>query len=183
MAAGHHVHIVAGDPANIKITSQEDMMQAEARVNPHQPLISRTATGFDVHAFGPGDHLWLCGVKVPFGQGFVAHSDGDVALHALTDALLGAMADGDIGRHFPPSDGQWKGAASDQFLRFAVERLRQRGGIVDLMDITIICEAPKIGPHAPAMRQCVAEIAGIGINAVSVKATTAAAKAFQHWPR
>jgi 2-C-methyl-D-erythritol 4-phosphate cytidylyltransferase / 2-C-methyl-D-erythritol 2,4-cyclodiphosphate synthase len=172
MAAGHSVHIVAGDAANIKITTPEDMMEAQARVNPRQALISRTATGFDVHAFGPGDHLWLCGVKIPFGQGFVAHSDGDVALHALTDALLGTMADGDIGRHFPPSDARWKGAASDQFLRFAVERLRQRGGIIDFMDITIICEAPKIGPHADAMRQRVAAIAGMTINAVSVKATT-----------
>ncbi len=172
MAAGHNVHIVAGDPANIKITSREDMMQAETRLKLQRLLISRTATGFDVHAFGPGDHLWLCGVKIPFSKSFVAHSDGDVALHALTDALLGAMADGDIGRHFPPSDIKWKGASSDQFLRFAAQRLQQLGGIIDFMDVTIICEAPKIGPHADAMRQRVANIAGIKPSAVSVKATT-----------
>ncbi len=172
MAAGHSVHIVPGDPVNTKITTQEDIMQTEARLNPHRPFISRTATGFDVHAFGPGDHLWLCGVKIPFSKSFVAHSDGDVALHALTDALLGAMADGDIGRHFPPSDIKWKGASSDQFLRFAAQRLQQLGGILDHMDVTIICEAPKIGPHADAMRQRVANIAGIKPSAVSVKATT-----------
>ncbi|MGL4635895.1 MAG: bifunctional 2-C-methyl-D-erythritol 4-phosphate cytidylyltransferase/2-C-methyl-D-erythritol 2,4-cyclodiphosphate synthase [Beijerinckiaceae bacterium] len=172
MAAGHAVHIVAGDPANTKITTQDDLMHAEARLKPHTTMISRTATGFDVHAFGEGDHVWLCGVKVPFKHGFIAHSDGDVALHAITDALLGAMADGDIGRHFPPSDMQWKGASSDQFLKFAVDRLRQRSGILDLIDVTIICEAPKIGPHAEAMRQRVAEIADIRISNVSVKATT-----------
>eukprot|EP01035_Chromulina_nebulosa_P017467 gene17467-23019_t len=169
-AAGHAVHVFEGDPANVKITTQDDLAVARHRLA--GSMISRTATGFDVHAFGPGDHLWLCGVRIPHGHGFVAHSDGDVALHAITDALMGAMADGDIGQHFPPSDPQWKGAASNQFLAYAAARLRQRGGVIDLLDVTIICEAPRIGPHAEAMRQRVAEIAGIRLNAVSVKATT-----------
>jgi 2-C-methyl-D-erythritol 4-phosphate cytidylyltransferase / 2-C-methyl-D-erythritol 2,4-cyclodiphosphate synthase len=169
-AAGHAVHVFEGDPANVKITTQDDIAKATRRLAGH--MISRTATGFDVHALGAGDHVWLCGLKIPHGQSLIGHSDADVALHALTDALMGTMADGDIGRHFPPSDPQWKGAASDQFLAYAAERLRQRGGIIDLLDVTIICEAPKIGPHADAMRQRVAEIAGIRVSVVSVKATT-----------
>jgi 2-C-methyl-D-erythritol 4-phosphate cytidylyltransferase/2-C-methyl-D-erythritol 2,4-cyclodiphosphate synthase len=169
-AAGHAVHLFEGDPGNVKITTQQDLAAAERRLA--RPLVSRSATGFDVHAFGEGDHLWLCGVKVPHDRGFIAHSDGDVALHALTDALMGAMADGDIGRHFPPSDPQWKGASSDRFLAFAAERLRARGGLIDLLDVTIICEAPKIGPHAEVMRARVAEIVGVPLNRVSVKATT-----------
>ncbi len=169
-AAGHAVHVFNGESANVKITTQDDLARANQRLG--AAMLSRTATGFDVHAFGPGDHLWLCGVKIPHSNGFIAHSDGDVALHAITDALLGAMADGDIGRHFPPSDAQWKGASSDQFLAFAAERLRQRGGIIDLLDVTIICEAPRIGPHAEAMRRRVAEIAGVATGQVSVKATT-----------
>jgi 2-C-methyl-D-erythritol 4-phosphate cytidylyltransferase / 2-C-methyl-D-erythritol 2,4-cyclodiphosphate synthase len=168
--AGHAVHVFKGDSANVKITTQDDLTRANQRLG--STMVSRTATGFDVHAFGPGDHVWLCGLKIPYSQGFIAHSDGDVALHAMTDALLGALADGDIGRHFPPSDPQWKGASSDRFLAFAAERLRQRGGVIDLLDVTIICEAPKIGPHAEAMRMRVAEIAGIAIDSVSVKATT-----------
>jgi 2-C-methyl-D-erythritol 4-phosphate cytidylyltransferase / 2-C-methyl-D-erythritol 2,4-cyclodiphosphate synthase len=169
-SAGHAVHVFNGDPANVKITTQDDLARANRRLGAN--LVSRSATGFDVHAFGPGDHVWLCGLKIPHERGFLAHSDGDVALHAITDALMGAMADGDIGRHFPPSDPQWKGASSDRFLRFATERLRQRGGIIDLLDVTIICEAPKIGPQAEAMRVRVAEIAGVLPGNVSVKATT-----------
>jgi len=169
-AAAHEVHVFEGDPANGKITTRQDLIIAEARLA--TPMVSRSATGFDVHAFGPGDHLWLCGVRIAHDSGFVAHSDGDVALHALTDALLGACADGDIGRHFPPSDPRWKGASSDRFLAYAVERLRARGGIIDLLDVTIICEAPKIGPHAEVMRARVAEIAGAPLTSVSVKATT-----------
>ena len=172
VAAGHPVHVFTGDSNNVKITTQVDLVQAEARLAPAQRLVSRMATGFDVHAFGEGDHVWLCGLRVPYSRGLIGHSDADVALHSITDAVLGAMADGDIGRHFPPSDAQWKGASSDQFLAFAVERLRQRGGIIDLLDVTIICEEPKIGPHAEAMRRRVAEIAGVGIDLVSVKATT-----------
>jgi 2-C-methyl-D-erythritol 4-phosphate cytidylyltransferase / 2-C-methyl-D-erythritol 2,4-cyclodiphosphate synthase len=169
-AAGHAVHVFKGDPANVKITTQDDLVRANQRLG--QTMVSRTATGFDVHAFGPGDHVWLCGLKIPHNRSCLAHSDGDVALHAITDALMGAMADGDIGRHFPPSDPQWKGASSDRFLAYAAERLRQRGGLIDLLDVTIICEAPKVGPHAEAMRLRVAEIAGVPPGNVSVKATT-----------
>jgi 2-C-methyl-D-erythritol 4-phosphate cytidylyltransferase / 2-C-methyl-D-erythritol 2,4-cyclodiphosphate synthase len=169
-AAGHAVHVFNGDSANVKITTQDDLARANQRLG--QTMVSRTATGFDVHAFGPGDHVWLCGLKIPHEHRFVAHSDGDVALHAITDALMGAMADGDIGRHFPPSDPQWKGASSGRFLAYAAQRLRQRGGIIDLLDVTIICEAPKVGPHAEAMRLRVAEIAGVPPGNVSVKATT-----------
>jgi 2-C-methyl-D-erythritol 4-phosphate cytidylyltransferase / 2-C-methyl-D-erythritol 2,4-cyclodiphosphate synthase len=168
--AGHAVHVFKGDPANVKITTQDDLARASKRLG--QTMVSRSATGFDVHAFGPGDHVWLCGLKIPHSNGFIAHSDGDVALHAITDALMGAMADGDIGRHFPPSDPQWKGASSDRFLAYAAERLRQRGGVIDLLDVTIICEAPKVGPRAEAMRLRVAEIAGVPPGNVSVKATT-----------
>lgn len=169
-AAGHTVHVFNGDSANVKITTQDDLASASQRLG--ASLVSRSATGFDVHAFGPGDHVWLCGLKIPHTHGFIAHSDGDVALHALTDALMGAMADGDIGRHFPPSDPQWKGASSDRFMAYAAERLRQRGGVIDLLDVTIICEAPKVGPHAEAMRARVADIAGVPPGNVSVKATT-----------
>lgn len=169
-AAGHAVHVFEGDPSNVKISTQEDLVRAMQRLGGE--VVSRTGQGFDVHAFGPGDHVWLCGVKLPHGQGFIAHSDGDVALHALTDALLATMADGDIGRHFPPGDPQWRGASSDRFLAFAAERLRAKGGCIDLLDITILCEAPRIGPHAEAMRLRVAEIAGISPGRVSVKATT-----------
>jgi 2-C-methyl-D-erythritol 4-phosphate cytidylyltransferase / 2-C-methyl-D-erythritol 2,4-cyclodiphosphate synthase len=168
--AGHPVHVFAGDPANVKITTQDDLAHAAQRLG--AGLVSRTGQGFDVHAFGPGDHVWLCGVKVPHSHGFVAHSDGDVALHALTDAVLAAMADGDIGRHFPPSDPQWRGASSDRFLAFAAERVRAMGGVIDLLDVTILAEAPRVGPHAEAMRARLAEIAGVPIGRVSVKATT-----------
>lgn len=168
--AGHAVHVFEGETGNVKITTQDDLARAAARLS--GGLVSRTGQGFDVHAFGPGDHVWLCGVKLPHSHGFIAHSDGDVALHALTDALLAALADGDIGRHFPPSDPQWKGASSDRFLAFAAERVRARGGIIDLLDITIMAEAPRIGPHADAMRARVAAIAGVPVSRVSIKATT-----------
>jgi 2-C-methyl-D-erythritol 4-phosphate cytidylyltransferase / 2-C-methyl-D-erythritol 2,4-cyclodiphosphate synthase len=168
--AGHPVHVFEGDLANVKITTQDDLARANQRLG--ATMVSRTGQGFDVHAFGPGDHVWLCGLKIPHDRSFIAHSDGDVALHALTDALLGTMADGDIGRHFPPSDPQWKDASSDQFIAFAAERLRRRGGVIDLLDVTIICEAPKIGPHAEAMRARIAEIVGVATGHVSVKATT-----------
>jgi 2-C-methyl-D-erythritol 4-phosphate cytidylyltransferase/2-C-methyl-D-erythritol 2,4-cyclodiphosphate synthase len=168
--AGHSVHVFNGDPGNVKVTTQDDLARANQRLG--STMISRSATGFDVHAFGPGDHVWLCGLKIPHVHGFIAHSDGDVALHAVTDALLGAMADGDIGQHFPPSDPQWKGASSDRFLAYAAERLRQRGGLIDLLDVTIICEAPKIGPHVQAMRARIAEIVDVSSGSISVKATT-----------
>ncbi len=171
MAQGQPVHVFAGEATNIKITTPADMARATAYLG-EDTMISRTGTGFDVHAFKTGDHVWLCGVKIPHSHGFEAHSDGDVGLHALTDALLGAMADGDIGRHFPPTEERWRGAASDQFLAYAISRLRARGGEVDLLDVTLICETPKIGPHADAMRKRIARIAGTTLENVSVKATT-----------
>ncbi len=132
----------------------------------------RTGNGFDVHAFGPGDAVTLCGVTIPFGQGLVGHSDADVGMHAVTDAIFGALAEGDIGQWFPPSDPAWKGAASEIFLAKALERAAARGFAVTHLDCTLVCEAPKIGPHAPAMRATLARIAGIEPDRVSVKATT-----------
>lgn len=132
----------------------------------------RTGNGFDVHAFGPGDRVMLCGVAVPHDRGLVGHSDADVGLHALTDAIFGALAEGDIGQWFPPSDPQWRGAASEVFLARAVDRVAARGFTLTSLDLTLICEAPKIGPHAAAMRAEVARIAGIATDRVSVKATT-----------
>jgi 2-C-methyl-D-erythritol 4-phosphate cytidylyltransferase/2-C-methyl-D-erythritol 2,4-cyclodiphosphate synthase len=132
----------------------------------------RTGTGIDVHAFGSGDHVVLGGVRIAHSRALTGHSDADVVLHALTDAILGALADGDIGAHFPPSDPQWRGAASDRFLKFAVERVAARGGRIAHLDVTIVCEAPKIGPHRDAMRARIAEIAGMAIERVAVKATT-----------
>lgn len=132
----------------------------------------RLGNGFDVHAFGPGDHLMLCGVKLPFEQGLSGHSDADVGLHALTDAVFGALAEGDIGQWFPPSDPQWRGTASHVFLEKAVERTSARGYRISNVDLTLICELPKIGPHAAAMRESVARIIAIDLDQVSVKATT-----------
>jgi 2-C-methyl-D-erythritol 4-phosphate cytidylyltransferase/2-C-methyl-D-erythritol 2,4-cyclodiphosphate synthase len=168
--AGHPVATFAGDPANIKLTHPEDFMRTGAGNG--KLLVTRVGTGYDVHAFGPGDHVWLGGVRIGHDQGVVAHSDGDVALHALTDALLGALAEGDIGTHFPPSDPQWRGAASAQFLAFAAGRVRVRGGHIDHLDLTIVCEAPKIGPHRDAIRAAIAAAAGVTAGKVAIKATT-----------
>jgi 2-C-methyl-D-erythritol 4-phosphate cytidylyltransferase/2-C-methyl-D-erythritol 2,4-cyclodiphosphate synthase len=132
----------------------------------------RVGTGVDVHAFGPGNHVTIGGLHIPHTRALTGHSDADVALHAIVDALLGALADGDIGSHFPPSDPQWKGASSDRFLAFAVERVRARGGRIAHLDINIVCEAPKIGPHRDSMRENIARIAGIDANRVAIKATT-----------
>ena len=132
----------------------------------------RLGNGFDVHKFGPGDHVTLCGVKVPHDQALVGHSDADVVLHALTDALYGALAEGDIGRHFPPSEAQWKGADSRIFLDHAVQLARAKGFDISNVDCTILCEAPKITPHAPAMRATLSGILGVSLDRVSVKATT-----------
>jgi len=132
----------------------------------------RIGQGFDVHAFGDGDHVMLGGVRVPHAYGVQAHSDGDVVLHALCDAILGALALGDIGRHFPPTDERWKGADSRAFLRHCDSLIRERGWLVGNCDITVICERPKVGPHAQAMREAMSSDLGIDVDAVSVKATT-----------
>lgn len=170
-AAGLAVAIVPGDEDNLKLTWPEDFARAQAILEGRSMDI-RTGNGFDVHAFGPGDHVWLCGVKVPHSHGLVGHSDADVGMHALTDAIYGALAAGDIGRHFPPSDPQWKGAASHIFLRHAIELARERGFRLTHCDVTLICERPKIGPHALAMGTALAAILGIEAGRVSVKATT-----------
>ncbi|MBN9015386.1 MAG: bifunctional 2-C-methyl-D-erythritol 4-phosphate cytidylyltransferase/2-C-methyl-D-erythritol 2,4-cyclodiphosphate synthase [Rhizobiales bacterium] len=169
--AGLTVATFEGDPANMKLTTPEDFAREEARLGAALGDI-RTGTGYDVHAFGDGDHLMLCGVRVPHNRGFLAHSDGDVGLHALVDAILGALADGDIGSHFPPSDPQWKGAASDKFLVYAMERVKARGGRVAHLEVTMICERPKIGPLRDTMRARIAEITGLPLSRVAVKATT-----------
>lgn len=171
--AGLAVHMFEGDPCNIKLTHASDFPEAERRSRGlSMTYVTRLGTGFDVHAFGDGDHVWLGGIRVPHDRGVVAHSDGDVILHALTDALLGALADGDIGTHFPPSDPQWRGASSDRFLAHAVALVRDRGGLIDHLDATLLCERPRLGPYREAMRQRIAEIAGLRLDQVSLKATT-----------
>ena len=169
-ASGLHVTLVRGDEMAMKLTEAQDFARAEALLA--AGYIPRTGAGFDVHAFGPGDHVMLCGVRVAHDRGVLAHSDGDVGLHALTDALLGAAALGDIGQHFPPSDMRWAGAASDQFLAHAAALVRDAGGIIDGVDVTIIAERPKVGPHRDAMRARMATMLGLAPGAVSVKATT-----------
>ncbi len=169
--AGMKVAVFAGEAGNIKITTAEDFARAEAAQFASLGDV-RTGTGIDVHAFGPGDHVMLGGVAIAHGQALTGHSDADVVLHALTDAVLGAIADGDIGAHFPPSDPQWRGASSDRFLKFAVERVASRGGRIAHLDVTVVCEAPKIGPHRERMRARIAALAGIAIERVAVKATT-----------
>jgi 2-C-methyl-D-erythritol 4-phosphate cytidylyltransferase/2-C-methyl-D-erythritol 2,4-cyclodiphosphate synthase len=169
--AGLTVATFEGDVANMKLTTPEDFVREEARLASLLGDI-RTGTGYDVHAFGEGDHLMICGVRVPHTKGFLAHSDGDVGLHALVDAILGALADGDIGSHFPPSDAKWKGASSDQFLKYAIERVTARSGRVANLEVTMICERPKIGPLRDTMRARIADISGVDISRVAVKATT-----------
>lgn len=174
--AGLDVALVPSPRRNFKITTQEDLAMAEtlmAGAAGHGPALEpRTGTGFDVHAFSEGDHVWLGGVRIAHDRGLSGHSDADAPLHALTDALLGAIGDGDIGQHFPPSDPQWKGAASDQFLRDAAARVARRGGRIVNVDLTVLCEAPRIGPHRDAMRAAIADILGIEVARVGVKATT-----------
>lgn len=170
-AANLPVTLVASNPDNLKVTNHDDLARAERLFLAGLGDI-RTGTGFDVHKFVPGDHVWLCGVPVPHEATLEGHSDADVALHALTDAILGAIAAGDIGQHFPPSDPQWQGADSARFLRHAADLVQARGGIIAHVDITIICERPKVGPHREAMVARVADILGIDATRVSVKATT-----------
>jgi 2-C-methyl-D-erythritol 4-phosphate cytidylyltransferase/2-C-methyl-D-erythritol 2,4-cyclodiphosphate synthase len=169
--AGLPVSTFAGEATNIKLTTPEDFQRAEAMLTETLSDI-RTGMGFDVHAFGEGDHVMLGGVRIAHDRGLSGHSDADVVLHALVDAILGALADGDIGSHFPPSDPKWRGATSDRFLSFAVDRLKARGGMIAHLDVTIVSEAPKIGPHRDAMRARIAQIAGISPDRIGVKATT-----------
>jgi 2-C-methyl-D-erythritol 4-phosphate cytidylyltransferase/2-C-methyl-D-erythritol 2,4-cyclodiphosphate synthase len=169
-ASGLDVKLVIGDEGNFKITTAADLDRARARIG--EAMDIRTGNGFDVHAFGPGGGVTLCGVVIPFDRGLVGHSDADVGMHALTDAIFGALAEGDIGQWFPPSDPEWKGAASEIFLRKAMERATGRGFAVSHLDCTLVCEAPRIGPHVGAMREALGRIAGIEPDRISVKGTT-----------
>ncbi|WP_425046309.1 bifunctional 2-C-methyl-D-erythritol 4-phosphate cytidylyltransferase/2-C-methyl-D-erythritol 2,4-cyclodiphosphate synthase [Primorskyibacter sp. S87] len=187
-AAGINVRITQGSPDNIKITRPEDFARAERILTQNRPTESgpnqkksmqdgdtmdiRLGNGYDVHRFGEGDHVILCGIQVPHDRGLQGHSDADVGMHAVTDAIYGALADGDIGQHFPPSDPQWKGAASEIFLRHAVDLARERGYSISNVDCTLVCEHPKIGPHAAAMKQEMSRIMGLEGDQISVKATT-----------
>ena len=171
-AAGHDVRIVEGNGENIKITTADDIDEAERRVKNMAEMETRVGNGFDVHAFEDGNAVILGGISIPHTKKLKGHSDADVGLHTITDAIYGALADGDIGSHFPPSDAQWRGAASDQFLIHACERVRLRGGRIVHLDLTLMCEAPKIGPHRDTMREKIAEICGLPLSRVAVKATT-----------
>ena len=170
-AAGHPTHVFAGDPDNLKVTTMRDLEAAEQRLLRQTDDI-RVGQGFDVHAFVSGDHVWLGGVKIPHEWSLSGHSDADVVLHAISDAIYGALGEGDIGAHFPPSDPQWKGAPSWRFLGHAAARVAARGGLIGHLDATIVCEAPKIGPEREAMRRRIAEIAGVELDRVGLKATT-----------
>jgi len=172
--AGGRVRIVEGDARLMKLTYPEDFAMAEALI----PRRTRVGQGFDAHRWGPGSSVWLCGVEIAHDQTLIGHSDADAGLHALTDAILGAMGDGDIGDHFPPTDPQWKGASSDRFLVHAVERLHARGGRLVNVDVTLICERPKVKPHRQAMRERLAALLSLPLDAVSVKATTTEAMGF-----
>ena len=167
--AGHHVALVAGSEENIKLTYREDFSRLERSL---VSLLPRVGTGFDVHRLAPDRKLMLCGIEVPHTLGLAGHSDADVGIHALCDAIYGALAEGDIGRHFPPSEANWKDADSARFLRHAAERISARGGVLVNADITLVCEQPKITPHAPAMMARLAELLGVELGRISVKATT-----------
>jgi len=167
--AGMTVTMVEGEEKNLKVTRKEDFALAEALLGGSDV---RTASGYDVHKFIEGDHIWLCGLKVPHSHGLEGHSDADVGLHAITDAVLGCIGEGDIGMHFPPSDARWKGAPSWKFLDHAAALVRDRGGVISHVDVTLICERPKIGPYRDAMKAKIAEILAIEPLRVSVKATT-----------
>ena len=169
-AAGFNVATVPGDIMLDKITHPEDFNRAETLLAAR--MISRSASGYDVHRFAEGEDLWLGGMKIAHTHGLSGHSDADVAIHAITDAVLGTIGAGDIGSHFPPSDMQWRGASSDRFLAHAAGLVAAKGGMIDFIDLTIICEAPKIGPHRDAMRNRIAEILHLAPSRISVKATT-----------
>ena len=168
--AGGAVALVPGDPTLAKLTYPEDFAMAERLAGAARTM--RIGQGLDAHRFGPGDRVWLCGVEIAHDRALVGHSDADAGLHALTDAILGAIGEGDIGDHFPPTDPKWRGASSDQFLRYAVELVAGRGGRVTNVDVTLVCERPRIKPHRAAMRARLAELLSIDVSAVSVKATT-----------
>jgi 2-C-methyl-D-erythritol 4-phosphate cytidylyltransferase/2-C-methyl-D-erythritol 2,4-cyclodiphosphate synthase len=170
--AGIPVLLIPGNEDNLKVTTEDDLRRAERLLASPSPVDVRVGNGYDVHRFGPGDHVMLCGVAIPHDQGLEGHSDADVGLHALTDALLGAIGAGDIGQHFPPSDPRWRGAESDQFLKHAVELVQARGGQITHVDVTLICERPKIGPVRSRMAERIAAILGLAVDRVSVKATT-----------
>jgi len=167
--AGLKVQMVEGEEKNIKVTRKEDFALAESLLGSGDV---RTATGYDVHKFKDGDHIWLCGLKIPHSHGLEGHSDADVGLHAITDALLGCIGEGDIGQHFPPTDERWRGAASWKFLDHAASLVAAKGGVINHVDVTIICERPKVGPHRDTMKAKIAEILKIDPSRVSVKATT-----------
>ncbi len=167
---GHDVILVQGDERLEKLTYPQDFARAEAHLA--MPRSTRVGMGYDVHRLAPDEELWLGGILVPHDRGLAGHSDADVALHAIVDAMLGALAEGDIGSHFPPSDPQWRGASSDRFLAYARDRVTARDGRIEHVDLTIICEAPKIGPHRDAMRARIADILAVPLDRVSVKATT-----------
>ena len=170
-AAGHETFVFEGDPANGKVTTMKDLHEAEARLTSRATEV-RVGQGFDVHAFAVGDGVWLGGVRIPFDRKLEGHSDADVALHAIADAIYGALGEGDIGAHFPPSEPRWRGADSSIFLAHAAERVRARGGAIAHIDTTLICEAPKIGPYREAIRARIAAIACIAIARTGLKATT-----------
>ncbi len=172
LAHGLSVAITAGDDDNLKLTRPEDFPRAARILEGRDVIDIRTGNGFDVHRFGPGDHVMLCGVAIPHSRGLQGHSDADVGLHTVTDAIYGALAEGDIGQHFPPSDPQWKGAESHIFLTHAVDLAAEKGFAITHADLTLICERPKIGPHSPAMRAELACLLRIDPTRVSVKATT-----------
>jgi 2-C-methyl-D-erythritol 4-phosphate cytidylyltransferase/2-C-methyl-D-erythritol 2,4-cyclodiphosphate synthase len=169
-AAGLSVATVEGDAMLEKLTYEADFARWEERLRAR--MVSRTGMGYDVHAFEPGDSLWMGGILIPHDRGLKGHSDADVVLHAVTDALLGAIGEGDIGQHFPPADPQWRGAASSRFVEHARKLIESRGGRIDHVDATVICEAPKVGPHREAMRARLAELLGLPLGRVSIKATT-----------
>jgi 2-C-methyl-D-erythritol 4-phosphate cytidylyltransferase/2-C-methyl-D-erythritol 2,4-cyclodiphosphate synthase len=176
--AGLHIAAVEGEDANMKVTTPQDFALAEAHLRARLGE-SRTGTGYDVHRFAPGDHVWLCGIKLPHDHALEGHSDADAGLHALTDAILGAIGEGDIGEHFPPSDERWRGAPSWKFLDHAASLVRNKGGAISHCDVTIICERPKVGPHREAMRTRIAEILKLDVSRVSVKATTTEGLGFE----
>ena len=169
--AGLDVALVSGNEENVKITTEEDLDRARRRLEGRRVDL-RTGTGFDVHKFGEGDAVTLCGVEIPHDRALAGHSDADVGMHAITDALLGAIAEGDIGIHFPPSDPRWRGEPSRTFLRHAAELVRSRGGSIVNLDLTLICERPRIAPHRESMIRRIAETVGIEPGRVSIKATT-----------